>query len=283
MKFANKISLSVWSCHRYLYDKTWTNADFIRFAGRDTTADGVELLHRFLEHDGDMTEIEKALQQENLEVACVGASNNFALPNAEDRLLQLRQVISSVDFAAAFGANIVRVFSGSHQDGVSLEQARLWIVDGLKAAADYAGNKNIVLCLENHGRFAGRSDQVKSIIEEVDSPALRSTFDMGNFLLADENPGDAMEQLYPIVGHVHCKDFVKVNKGFQGTTFAAISGELYTGKIIGEGSVELCQLLTRLRDTDYAGWVTVEFEGNEEQRLGSIQSVAHIKRVLKTL
>ncbi|MFC5447382.1 sugar phosphate isomerase/epimerase family protein [Paenibacillus aestuarii] len=283
MKFANKISLSIWSCHRYLYNKTWTNTDFIRFARRETMADGVELLYRFLESAGDVNQIEKTLQQENLQVACVSASNNFALPTEEDRRMQLQQVLSSVDYAAAFGANVVRVFSGSHQEGEVSEQARQWIINGLKEAAEYAGKRNIVLCLENHGQFAGKASQVKSIIEEVDSLALRSTFDMGNFLLADENPRDAMVQLHQVIGHVHCKDFIKVSEDFQGDIYPAISGELYTGTIIGEGSVELGHLLTSLRDSGFGGWISVEFEGNEEQRLGSTRSVSNIKQLINSL
>jgi len=283
MKFADKISLSIWSCHRFLYNKAWTNTDFIRFARRETMADGVELLHRFLESAGDVNQIEKALQQENLQVACVSASNNFALSAAEDRRLQLQHVLSSVDYAAVFGADVVRVFSGSQQAGVSSDQARQWIVDGLKEAVEYASEKNVMLCLENHGHFAGKASQVKSIIDEVGSSALRSTFDMGNFLLADENPCDAMEQLHSVIGHVHCKDFIKVSEGFQGDIYSAISGELYTGTIIGEGSVELSDLISSLRDTGYEGWISIEFEGNEEQQLGAIRSISNIKHLINSL
>ncbi|UUZ81392.1 sugar phosphate isomerase/epimerase [Paenibacillus sp. P26] len=283
MGLTNRTCLSVWSRHKYFYDKTWTNADFIRFAARETGVNAVEPLHRFWNPETDIPQIEKALQQEGLEVACVGASNNFALPDAAERDSQLQQIIDSVNIADRFGAQVVRVFSGNLQEGLSFEQGRDGILEGLKKVAEYAGKKNVVLCLENHGLFAGKAGQVASIIREVDSPSLRSTFDMGNFLLVDENPNEAMEQPLPLIGHVHCKDFVQVEEGFQGDTYTALSGSVYTGTVIGEGSVDLPHLLGRLHENGYGGWITVEFEGSEEQKLGSIRSVANLKRILEKL
>ncbi|TDF93022.1 sugar phosphate isomerase/epimerase family protein [Paenibacillus piri] len=279
-----KTSLSVWSCHKYFYDQTWKNIDFIRFAGQHTRAEGIELLHRFWYSDVESrNEIEQALQQEGLEAACVGASNNFALPDASGRAEQLRHITESVDIAAGFGAKTVRVFSGNRQEGVNFEAARGWIVEGLKAAADYAGSRGVVLCLENHGLFAGKSAQVLDIIRDVNSEALRSTFDMGNFLLVDEQPANALSALLPVVAHVHAKDFVRVPEGFAGETYTALSGGRYAGKVLGEGGVDVKGLLSQLHTGGYADWVTVEYEGNDEQKLGSIQSVEYVKQVLESI
>jgi sugar phosphate isomerase/epimerase len=279
-----KTSLSVWSCHTYFYDQTWKNIDFIRFAGGQTSVEGIELLHRFwYPQDESPAEIERALEQEGLKVACVGASNNFALPDAESRADQLRQIMESVDIAAGFGAEVVRVFSGNRLDGVDFTEARRWIVEGLKAAADYAGSRNVVLCLENHGLFAGKSGQVMDIIRDVDSEALRSTFDMGNFLLVDEPPEAALQVLQPIVSHVHVKDFMLVEESYTGEAYSALSGNRYAGKVIGEGSVDVRGLLTRLKTSGYDGWLTVEFEGDGEQQAGSIRSVEYVKQALESI
>jgi sugar phosphate isomerase/epimerase len=279
-----KTSLSAWSCHTYFYDQTWKNIDFIRFAGGQTSVEGIELLHRFwYPQDESPAEIERALEQEGLVVACVGASNNFALPDAASRADQLRQIMKSVDIAAGFGAEVVRVFSGNRLDGVDFTEARRWIVEGLKAAADYAVSRNVVLCLENHGLFAGKSGQVMDIIRDVDSEALRSTFDMGNFLLVDEPPEAALQVLQPMVSHVHVKDFMLVEESYTGESYSALSGNRYAGKVIGEGGVDIRGLLTRLKTSGYDGWLTVEFEGDGEQQAGSIRSVEYVKQALESI
>ena len=66
-----------------------------------------------------------------------------------------------------------------------------------------------MLCIENHGLFAGRSDQVLEIINEIGSPALKSTFDTGNFVLVGQNPENAVEELKGYIDHVHVKDFLQ--------------------------------------------------------------------------
>ena len=82
-----------------------------------------------------------------------------------------------------------------------------WIVDGLSAGAEYAHQNGITLALENHGKMAGRSDQVKTIIEKVGSPGLRANLDTGNFLLVGQNPVDAANELADLIALVHLKDY----------------------------------------------------------------------------
>ena len=82
------------------------------------------------------------------------------------------------------GTDILRVFSGSARAGVTQEQGMDWILEGLSAGAAYAESRGVTLALENHGKFAGRSEQVRGIIDAVGSPALRVNLDTGNFLLS---------------------------------------------------------------------------------------------------
>lgn len=263
-----KPALSIWSCHKYLYDGTWTNADFIAFAA-DAGAEGVELLNMFWQDGDELGLVREALDRSGLKLACFGAGNNFADPDEARRRQQVGDIRTAVDRAEALGAGVVRVFAGDRREDVSYENAKLWIVEGLKEAAGYAEGKGITLCLENHGVFAGKADQVLDIIRQVDSPALRSTFDMGNFLLVGDNPSEAIGKLLPYLSHVHVKDFVKVPEDYEGMAFKALSGERFAGKVPGEGSVDLGYLFQQLHQSGYDGWLTVEYEGDEDQQLGS--------------
>ncbi|BBI33436.1 sugar phosphate isomerase/epimerase family protein [Cohnella abietis] len=278
-----KICLSAWSCHQLYNRGAWSNVDFIDFVGRDTKAQGVELLTKYLSSDTDLISIEEALSRNNLSVACIGASNNFVLPNEGERLEQVEEIAKAVHLAKHFGAAVVRVFAGDELEGISYEQGRQWIVEGLKSAAAMAETQGIKLCLENHGTFAGKASQVKEIITSVNSPALRSTFDTGNFLLVEENPSDAIDQLQKLADHVHFKDFVKVEEQQEGTVYCSLAGDYYIGKIAGEGSVDLLYILGRLKDAAYEGWLTVEYEGDDDEQTASIQSIANLNKILQTL
>ncbi|NBD24048.1 sugar phosphate isomerase/epimerase family protein [Paenibacillus glycinis] len=267
-----KISVSVWSCHKYLQDGTWTNADFIDYAA-SIGAQGVELLSIFWNAETDVPAVREALARTGLQLACFGACNDFARSSAEERAVALADIKHSVDAAALLGARVVRVFAGDAKDGIDYEQGKVWIAEGLLEAAAYAQSRDVVLCLENHGVFAGRSEQVLELIRQVDSPALRSTFDMGNFLLVDQEPGPSFQELAPYISHVHAKDFKLAAEGAAGT-YRTLSGKAsYIGVAPTEGDAGVEDLVSRLEGIGYMGWLSVEYEGLEEQKAGTAKAV----------
>lgn len=274
-----KIALSSWSCHSY-YNQGWTNVDFIDFAAT-TAAQGVELISIYLKYDRELDEVDAALARTGLKLACFGACNNLAEPDEEKRKIQVADITRSVDIAARFGAGVVRVFAGDLREGLVFDEAKQWIIEGLKEAASYAEQKNVMLCLENHGLFVGRADQVAAVIRDVDSPYLRSTFDAGNFVLVDENPNEAIDKLKRLVRHVHVKDFIQVPADYDGPFYRSLSGQPFTGRVAGEGIVDLPFILAKLQEVDYDGWYTVEYEGNEEQQSASTRALAKVKELLQ--
>jgi hydroxypyruvate isomerase len=266
------VSLSMWSVHKYWYDGTWNVVDFIDFVST-TNATGVELLDIFWRNlEEELPLVDAALKKYNLSVPCYAASNNFVSHDPQYREQQLQEVKDAIDMAVHFGAKVVRVFSGNVNEDISFDDGMNYILDGLEKAARYAESKNVTLCLENHGQFAGRSDQVLHILQMINSPALMSTFDAGNFLLVDQTPSHAIIELKDFVKHFHVKDFIKVNAPIE-QTLKSLKGHYYLGKVAGEGEVDLLFIIKTLNSTGYDGWYTVEFEGTEEQKEGSIRAI----------
>jgi len=278
-----KLALSMWSVHQYWYDGAWSALDFVEFAAT-TKAQGVELLSIFWkDREKELPLVKERLAALGLKTACYAACNNFVSGDAGERESQLRDVTESVDAAAELGASVVRVFSGDlpRDASLSFEQGMAYVVEGLRASARYAETKGIVLCLENHGLFAGKSEQVRQVLREVGSPALKSTFDTGNFLLVDQSPTEALEELIDDVGHVHVKDLARVGADVSAGVLSSLGGRRYQGKIAGQGEVDLASLVRTLRGSGYDGWYTVEFEGVEEQRYGSERALNYVSELLR--
>ena len=279
-----KIALSMWSVHKYYYEGKWDVLDFIEFAGT-TKAVGVELLSIFWRNkEIELPKVFEALKKQNLKVSSYAACNNFVLADPEERKIQLKEVTDAIDMATQFGTNIVRVFTGDlpQDNSISYEEGIHYVLEGLSAAAKYAEEKGVLLCIENHGLFAGKSEQVLSIINQVGSPVLRSTFDTGNFLLVGQNPKDAVVDLKGYINHVHVKDFQLTNQYQEGNTYRALSGELFLGKIPGDGEVDLSYIFSELFKQNYDGWLVVEFEGAEEPKMGSLLSADYVERLLQS-
>ncbi len=276
-----KLSVSMYSCVRAVQAGQLDLPGFIDYAAARGVA-GVELLDMFWsDAERELPQVKQRLADAGLEVAVYSISNNFIQPEAEVRVRELGDLKRGVDLALELGVDLLRVFSGSARDDVSQEQGEAWILEGLSAGAAYAESRGVILALENHGRFAGRSEQVRAIIEQVGSPALRVNFDTGNFLPVGQDPVEAARELAAWTALVHLKDMRLAGADEAGHVFEAPGGRKLTGSIIGEGLVDLAAVRAVMDGAGYAGWWSLEYEGWEDAlNVGVPRSLAAARSML---
>src|SRR5688572_26212234 len=136
-----------------------------------------------------------ALAEAGLPCPIFSVAQNFAKPTAEEREVQLRKILFGIREARQYGAEVVRVFAGDVAEGITFDEAREWIVNGLSQASQAAAEQGIRLALENHGTLAGRGDQVRDLIQDVRersrTDALGANPDTGNFMLVNQPSHEA--------------------------------------------------------------------------------------------
>ena len=276
-----KLSLSMYSLVAAVQAGRMDLMGFIDYAAAQGVA-GVELLDIFwTDAEREIPLVKARIADAGLDVAVYSISNNFIQPEASDRVRELADLRRGVDIALELGVDLLRVFSGSAREGVSQEQGMAWILEGLTAGADYAASRGVTLALENHGRFAGRSNQVRDIIEQVGSPALRVNLDTGNFLPVGQDPVEAAQELADWVVLVHLKDLNLAKSGETGHVFTDPAGRSLTGSVVGEGLVDLAGIYSELDGAGYDGWYSLEYEGSTDAvSVGVPESLAAARRLL---
>lgn len=275
-----KTSVSMYSLHKYTVNENLDVFGFIDYAA-SIGLDGVELLDIYWKNEEEeIPKVVTLLAEKNLKVSAYDITNNFVKISDEDRANEIAKVRKGVDIAKRLNTNVVRIFSGDVNEGVSFEQGKQWIIECLKESAIYAEEQGVILGIENHGYFAGRSDQLIEIIEAVESPNVQSTLDTGNFLLVNEDPSHAVSTLKKYVAHVHFKDFKNMGNNYDGHAFQSLSGDKFLGTVAGEGSVDLQHVISELQEVGYDGWLSVEFEGTGDPKVGAEKSIANLKRLL---
>ncbi len=253
---------------------------FIREAGR-LGVQGVELLDFFWkDRAAELPAAEAALAETGLPVGVYSVANNFVSSDANERAAQVGVIRDGVENAVHFGAKVVRVFAGDIKAGFTYEQCLLWIIDGLKEAAAYAYEHGVTLALENHGKLAGRSDQVQTILNAVASPALKANPDTGNFLLVHQASHNAVAELATRASMCHFKDFRVVPDNYTGFAYSGIEGLKFAGTALGEGEVDLPDCVTSLRQAGFDGWLNIEYEAEEDPFVGVARSVEYARRLL---
>jgi sugar phosphate isomerase/epimerase len=248
-------------------------------------AEGVELLDFFYKDlDRDRAAAQQALSETGLPCPVFSVAQNFAKPDAEARAAELAKIQFGLGEALRFGAGVVRVFAGDVSEGISFEQARAWIVEGLTSASVFAHERGVRLALENHGKLAGRGDQVRALIDEVrdrsGNGALGANPDTGNFLLVNQPSHEAIQQVAAYAYMVHFKDFKAKPAGYEGYAYGALDGSQWVGTAVGEGDVHLETCIETLRAAGFDGWLSVEYEGAEDPLAAVPRSIANARRYI---
>ena len=139
--------------------------------------------------------------------------------------------------------------------GYTEDDAFEWVIECIRTCLPFAEECGVVLGLENHWGLTFRPEGVLRIVDAVDSPWLKVTLDTGNFL---EDPYEDLARLAPHAVLVHAKTY------FGG-------GEWYSIDI------DYGRIAAILRDVDYRGYVSIEFEGKADARIGVPQSIERIR------
>ena len=152
--------------------------------------------------------------------------------------------------------------------------------------AEYAKEKGIKTCVENHGFICQDPERVEKLFNAVKSDNFGLLCDMGNFLCADADPAKAVALVAPYAIFVHAKDFY-VKPGNQdapgGGHFLSRGGNYLKGTIIGHGVVPVKQCLRILKKAGYDGYVSIEFEGMEENIEALTIGLANLRRFISEI
>ncbi|MEK5069898.1 sugar phosphate isomerase/epimerase family protein [Sporosarcina sp. FSL K6-1508] len=274
------ISISMYSLASTISKEKWSIVDFIDYAS-SIGIDGVELLDIYWankeDKDEEIEQVLTALKSYNLQVAAYDITNNFVKESVEERAEEVAKVLNGIEVAKKIGTSIVRVFCGDIHGDNTYENGSAWIIEGLKKCAETAEKEQVYLAIENHGLLAGKSKQVNEIIKAVNNPYVKTTFDTGNFLLVHEKPTEAFEQLKNEIVHVHFKDFRKKEENEPLRGFRSTEGVELIGVIPGDGEVDLAYIVNGLKDSNYNGWLSIEYEGHDDAKMANEEAVRRLK------
>jgi sugar phosphate isomerase/epimerase len=222
--------------------------------------------------DAELARFGQALDGAGVRVSAIGSPIGKIGIGAplEPELDRLRRI---ADVAAAFGTTIVRVFSFFIPRGERPERYREPVIERMRALADIAEDRGIVLAHENEKEIYGdRPQRCADLIESVGSPALRATFDAANFVQVGVRPHDeAYPLLRPHLVYLQVKDAL------------AATGDVVPA---GQGDGQVRETLAALRGSGFEGFVSLEPHLALSGRFGGFsgpEGFAVAARALKTL
>ncbi len=224
--------------------------------------DGIEFLLQQMqsEENSYLQKLKRQSFHAGLDIMGFSTHQAFVFPDKATRDAEIAKTIHQIELAYQLGIPTMRLNTGrwnttkSFDDlmankgiepnlpGYTDDQGFEWVIDSIGKTISTAEKCGVVLGLENHWGLGRTAAGVLRIVDAINSPWLQITSDTGNFL---ENQYEQLEMMAP-------KTFLIQAKTYFG------GGKWYTLEIDYNRVAEI------FKKINYRGYVSIEFEGNED-------------------
>ena len=224
--------------------------------------DGIEflLVQMSSADNSHLQKLKKKAFHAGLDIMGLSTHQGFLNPSENYRNENISKTIDQIEIAYKLGIPTMRINTGRWGTSESFDALMAnkgieppisgytetdgfpWVIDSIEKCLPTAEKCGVVLGLENHWGLGISAKNVKKIIEEINSPWLKATLDTGNFL---EDRDNQIENLAPYACLVQAKTYYG-------------GGVWYTLDIDYESIGKV------MRDNNYKGYISLEFEGNED-------------------
>lgn len=241
------------ACSSYSYhDELASEMDLAAFfdvCADELGVDGVELIDDHLPGlDPDSLDRVAALAADRgLDVACLSVFyNDFAKATRAERRADVAAVTDALDAADRLGADVLRAFTGFpglHDRDHGTPAVWRDVTTCLQECVDYARTAETTLAVENHNHdgLVRTADDVFRVRSGVNGP-LGLVLDLSNYV----DGAASVRRTLHLADHVHAAYDDVAPDGSEPTY------DYYD------------EMLSSLRDAGYDGYVTLEYEGDED-------------------
>jgi len=238
--------------------------------------DGVDLLLIQMESEDNayLQKLKRHALINGLDLCCMSTHQGYVYPDKDKRQQNIDLTIKQIEIAYRLGVPIVRINTGrwgttkSFDDlmanrgiepilpGYTEEDGFKWVIDSLEKCLPKAEECGVLLGLENHWGLARTPEGLLRIVNAIDSPWLQILLDTGNFL---EDPYDKLEQCAPQTVFMQAKTY-------------------YGGGLWYSLDLDYPRIAGIMRKHNFRGYVSLEFEGNEDYKTALPKSLALLRK-----
>ena len=193
---------------------------------------------------------------------------HFTTPDADIRRKTVAYLDTLIDFCGDLGGSYMIFGSPKQRDTkrISIEQAKNYFADGLKAVTDHAQQRGIEILVKPLGKrttdVVNTLAEASQLVEQVNHPAVRMMFDFNNTVDETEPFDVLLRKYHKNIHHVHVQEM--------------------GGKHLGTGTavndyVKAFQVLKNMR---YNHWISLEvFDFSPGGRTIAEESMRVLKQI----
>ena len=205
----------------------------------------------------------------------------FPLSQADGPLRGVPYVLKAIAWAAQIGCPCVDTTDGLHApEDLNEPEAMAMMKRSYEQILRVAEAHKIIVNIEPHGYFTTNLNRMAEMQAFSRSPYLRLNMDTGNTFIAGNDPGKFLKRFLKKVSHVHVKDVsASLADALRGKDTGIAVSHCSLGGGVNASNIRQC--LTILRDSGYAGVLSIECEGAGGPMIE--KSLAWLRQTLKEL
>lgn len=230
-------------------------------------------------------EIRQKTLELGIEVSGYSIGANFIKDTQEAYEKEIERVKQEVDIAHRLGVKFMRHDVASRNRSectiANFDADLDRLANACRIVADYAFQYGITTSVENHGFYVQASDRVQRLLHAVNRDNYKTTMDVGNFMCVDEDSVVSVKKNIVYASVVHLKDFYRrpayrdPGEGW----FKTLSGNYLRGAIVGQGDIDIPEVIKVIKQSGFDGYITIEFEGMEDCRVGTRIGLENARRL----
>ncbi|MGI5894200.1 MAG: sugar phosphate isomerase/epimerase family protein [Candidatus Merdivicinus sp.] len=237
-------------------------------------------------NEGLIDGVRKKCEDVDLEISTYSVNADLLKPDEAERRREIERVKRHIDAAARLGLKRMRYDTSSFRRPFSTNTVENFykelplMIEGVRELHAYTAERGIRTTLENHGFFVNGSDRILHLIQETGFDDIRMTLDVGNFQCVDEDSVAAVKKCLPYAEIIHLKDFYIRKKSVlpgqaemfncnNGSWFETMGGRMLRGSILGQGDLDIWEILRVIKESGFDGYISLEFEGMEQCEQGT--------------
>ena len=228
--------------------------------------------------------VKEYLDAYGLSVPCYSVGANLYAPDRAEEVW--RAFMDHAEIAAALGAKFLHhtfyLVLNRPANAPSYDEFLKAVLEPAERIADYCAMQGMTCLYEPQGIYVNGVEGLGRLLAEMRSRCRNVGVcgDVGNPLYADTDPRDIFDRFAADVKHVHIKNYLCHDApDVEGLKWSRTDGGKYLASVpLYEGEIDIAHCLRRLKEVGYDGAYAMEFAGNDELM---IRSLDHFKAIYR--